>query len=82
MVLLGTPTAESSRLYAVTLIEGDPSWAGALAGISLRLPVYHIVEPEIKTQIEPGVYESQVGLAEIILDTGEIINALKGVRGA
>ena len=82
MVLLGTPTAESSRLYAVTLIEGDPSWAGALAGISLRLPVYHIVEPEIKAQIEPGVYESQVGLAEIILDTGEIIDALKGVRGA
>ena len=82
MVLLGTPTAESSRLYAVTLIQGDPSWAGALAGISLRLPVYHIVEPEIKTQIDPEVYESQVGLAEITLDTGEIINALKGVRGA
>ena len=81
-MLLGTPTAESSRLYAVTLIEGDPSWAGALAGISLRLPVYHIVEPDIKAQIEPGVYESQVGLAEIILDTDEIINALKGVRGA
>ena len=33
MVLLGTPNAESSRLYAMTVTEGDPSWAGALAGV-------------------------------------------------
>ena len=30
VVVLGTPTAESSRLYALTVTEGDPSWAGAL----------------------------------------------------
>ena len=35
MVLLGTPNAESSRLYAMTVTEGDPSWAGALAGVAL-----------------------------------------------
>ena len=80
MVLLGTPNAESSRLYAMTVTEGDPSWAGALAGTSLGLAVYHIVEPEIKTQIDPQIYESQVGLAEMVLDTGEIVSVLREVR--
>ena len=49
VVLLGTPNAESSKLYGLTVTEGDPSWAGVLAGVSLELPVYHITEPEIKS---------------------------------
>jgi len=32
VVLLGTPTEDASRLYAMTVTTGDPSWAGALAG--------------------------------------------------
>ena len=47
VVLLGTPNVESSRLYGLTVTEGDPAWAGPLAGVSLNLPVYHITEPEI-----------------------------------
>ena len=49
VVLQGTPNVESSKLYGLTVTEGDPSWAGVLAGISLELPVFHIVEPEIKS---------------------------------
>lgn len=81
VVLLGTPNAESSRLYAMTVTDGDPSWAGALAGISLGLPVYHITEPEVKNQVDPKVFESQIGLAEMVLDTEEIIKAMKETRG-
>ena len=80
VVLLGTPNAESSRLYGLTVTEGDPAWAGALAGVSLELPVYHIAEPEIKSQVEPGVYQEQVGLAEMALETDEIIKAMQQVR--
>lgn len=80
VVILGTPNAESSRLYGLTVTEGDPSWAGVLAGAHLNLPVYHITEPEIKAQIDPDIYEDQVGLTEIILDTGEIFEALSHVR--
>jgi hypothetical protein len=80
MVLLGTPNAESSRLYGLTVTEGDPSWAGPLAGVKLDLPVFHIAEPEIKAQIEPGIYESEVGLAEMALETDEIFDALQKVR--
>lgn len=80
VVILGTPNAESSRLYGLTVTEGDPAWAGVLAGVRLGLPVYHITEPEIKSQIDPAVYQEQVGLTEMVLDTGKIFEALRQVR--
>ena len=82
VVLLGTPNAESSRLYGLTVTEGDPAWAGVLAGVSLQLPVYHIMEPEIKSQVDSQVYEELVGLTEMVLDTEEIIETLRQVRGS
>ena len=80
VVLLGTPNAESSRLYGMTVTVGDPAWAGVLAGVNLGLPVYHIIEPEIKSQIDPDVYQEQVGITEMVLDVDEIIDALRLVR--
>ena len=80
VVLLGTPNAESSRLYGMTVTVGDPAWAGVLAGVNLGLPVYHITEPEIKSQIDPNVYQVQVGITEMVLDIDEIIDALRHVR--
>ena len=80
VVLLGTPNAESSKLYGLTVTEGDPAWAGVLAGVSLELPVYHIMEPEIKSQVDSQVYEEQVGLTELVLDTDEIIETMQQVR--
>ena len=79
-MLLGTPNAESSRLYALTVTEGDPSWAGPLAGTALRLPVFHITEAEVKANIPAPVYQEQVGLAEMVIDVGEIAQAVSGVR--
>ena len=80
VVLLGTPNAESSKLYGLTVTEGDPAWAGVLAGVSLELPVYHIMEPDIKSQVDSQVYEEQVGITELVLDTDEIIKSLQQVR--
>ena len=80
VVLLGTPNAESSKLYGLTVTEGDPAWAGVLAGVSLELPVYHIMEPEIKSQVDTRIYEKQVGITEMVLDTDQIIESLQKVR--
>jgi betaine reductase len=80
VVLLGTPTAESSRLYAITVREGDPSWAGALAGVPLGLSAYHITEQEVKRQIPPAAYEEHVALMEMVMEVGEIAAAVRGVR--
>ena len=67
--------------HQIFVTEGDPAWAGVLAGVSLKLPVYHIMEPEIKSQVDSQVYEDQVGLTELVLETDEIIESLQRVRG-
>ncbi len=80
VVVLGSPSAESAEVYARTVTEGDPSWVGPLAGISLGLPVFHILESEMKDQIDPNVYKEQVAIMESVLETDEIIQAMKTVR--
>ena len=80
VVLLGTPNPESTDLFAETLREGDPSWAGALAGVRLGLPIFHITEPEVRAQIPEDVYDAQVGLAETVLDVEAIAGVLQGRR--
>ena len=80
IVVLGSPDADSSELYAETLINGDPSWLGPLAGVSLDLPVYHIMEPEIKSQVDPAVYKEHLELLEIALDVDKITEGLNRVR--
>ena len=82
VVILGAPDADSAELYAETVVNGDPSWAGPLAGVSLKLPVYHIIEPEIKAQIDPDVYKEHLELMEIALDVDKITEGLNRVRNA
>ena len=81
IVVLGAPDADSAELYAETVVSGDPSWAGPLAGVALTLPVYHILEPEIKEQIDPAVYKEHLELMEIALDVERIGKALDEIRG-
>ena len=81
VVLLGTPNAGSTRMIAMTLTQGDPSFAGPLAGVPLGLPVYHILEEQIKEVIDPDVYEREVGPMEYVLDAPAIAAALQRVRG-
>jgi hypothetical protein len=80
VVLLGTPNAESTRLYALTVTEGDPSWAGVLAGVGLGLPVYHVTEEPIKCQVAPEIYEEHVALMEVVLEVDAIAKAAQDVR--
>lgn len=82
VVLLGTPSAESSKLYAMTVSEGDPAWAGALAGVSLNLPAYHVLEDEVKEAAEEEVYDTEIGISAIALEPEleDIVDSVKGVR--
>ena len=80
VVLLGTPDVESTRTLAETVMTGDPSFAGPLAGVPLGLPVVHILEPAIKAQIPPDVFEAQIALMELSLDAAGIVAALSTVR--
>ena len=74
VVLWGGAEAETAGLAAETVTAGDPTWAGPLAGVSLGLKVYHVLEEDVKAEIDPAVYDEQVGMMELVLD-GEAINA-------
>jgi glycine reductase len=80
IVVLGAPDADSAELYAETVMNGDPTWAGPLAGVALKLPVYHIMESEIKEQIDPLVYKEHLALMEIALDVEKISQSLSKLR--
>jgi glycine/sarcosine/betaine reductase complex component A len=81
VVVLGSPDAESAGIYAETVTTGDPTFAGPLAGVSLGLPVYHILEDQIKELIDPEIYERQVGMMEFVLDKKAITDAMSKYRG-
>jgi glycine reductase len=61
-------------------MHGDPTWAGPLAGVALGLPVYHIIEPEIRAQVDPACYEEHLKLMEIALDVDKISQTLSKLR--
>jgi hypothetical protein len=80
VVLLGTPNAGSTLMVALTLTQGDPSYAGPLAGVPLGLPVYHILEDEVKQAIPADVYDREIGPMELVLDQAGIVDALAQAR--
>jgi len=71
---------ESSGLACETVTVGDPTFAGPLAGVSLGLLCYHVAEPEIKSQIDPAVYEEQVSMMEMVMDVNAIIAEISEYR--
>ena len=80
VVVLGQPDPVSAALFAETVTRGDPTWAGPLAGVPLGLPIVHIFEPAVKAQVAAEVYEAQVTLMEMSLDTAGIVAAIEDVR--
>jgi len=82
IVVLGQPDSDSAELAAETVSKGDPTYAGPLAGVSLGLPVYHILEDVVREQVDPARYEAEVGLMEITLDKDSITAGLDRVRNA
>ena len=80
VVLLGGADPEASGLIAETVIAGDPAFAGALTGVQLGLPAYHILEPEIKQEIDPAVYEANIGMMEMVLPVADIVKEVSSIR--
>jgi glycine reductase len=81
IVVLGAADPEALEVAAETVTSGDPAYAGPLAGVSLGLPVVHILEAEVKDQVDPQVYAEQVGLLELTLDTDAVQAAMRKLRG-
>lgn len=82
VVLLGCPDVESAQIFAETVTSGDPSYVGPLAGQALGLPVFHVLESEIKDLIDFEVYDSEVGVMEDALPVEEISTVVAGIRAS
>ncbi len=82
VVVLGASDIEGAEIAAETLTTGDPSYAGALAGVSLNLPIYHILEPEVRAAIPEEVYEENAGIVALVNDVDEVARTFQGIRAA
>jgi len=81
LVVLGAADLESLEVTAETVTVGDPAYVGPLAGVQLGLPVAHILEEDVKSQVDPGVWDDQVGLLEMTLDLDQVREAVARFPG-
>ena len=80
VVILGAGDAEGASIYAETVTAGDPTFAGPLAGTQLGLPVYHVLDPEVKAVAEPAAWEEQIGMMELVLNGEKLTVAVREMR--
>jgi glycine reductase len=80
VVILGAAEPAYVEMMAETVTAGDPTYTGPLAGVSLGLPVYHVTEPEVREHADASVYQEQIGLSEVAMQTEDIWKGIQGVR--
>lgn len=81
VVLIGAAEAEAAGLAAETVTNGDPTFAGPLAGVQLGLRVFHAVEDTFKNAVDETVYDDQIGMMEMVLEVDEIVEEMEEIRG-
>jgi glycine reductase len=79
-VILGAAEPVYVEMMAETVTAGDPTYTGPLAGVSLGLPVYHVTEPEVRGITDATVYQDQIALSEIAMETDKIWESIRAVR--
>ena len=80
LVLLGSPDPESASIAAETVIVGDPSYAGALAGAQLGLLTYHVLEEAVHADIPDDVWDSQSGVMSDVLEADALAETVSALR--
>jgi len=80
VVILGSSDPEGAEIYAETVANGDPTFAGPLAGVSLGLAVYHVFEEEIRNEADSAAWEEQISMMEMVLEPEALAEAVAGMR--
>jgi glycine/sarcosine/betaine reductase complex component A len=79
-VVLGNGEANGVEVFAETVTQGDPSYAGPLAGVALRIPVYHVLEEEVLSALPDNLREEKLQLSLLVIDVEPMHQLLKTVR--
>ena len=62
------------------MTEGDPSYAGPLAGVALKIPVYHVLEEEIMTEVPGNLRDEKLQLSLLVIDVEPMHQVLQASR--
>lgn len=68
LVILGTSNRIDAANFAETLTDGDQSYTGPLAWVSLRLPIYHMLDPLVKAVLDPDAWQRHIAVLEKRMD--------------
>ena len=82
IVVLGLNEVDTLRIMATTFKDGDPSYAGPLAGVALGLRSYHIFE--LKNEVPEDVWASEMAMNELEVEdeqAGQLVAVLRQIRG-
>jgi glycine/sarcosine/betaine reductase complex component A len=79
-VVLGNGEATGVEVFAETVTEGDPSYAGPLAGVSLKIPVYHVLEEEVMAVVPEAIREEKLQLSSLVIDVEPMRQVLQAAR--
>ena len=80
LVVLGAPDPESAEIAAETVVLGDPSYAGPLAGTQLGLDVYHVLDDDVKAEVPDDVWDDQIGVMADVLEADALVAAVVSMR--
>ena len=79
-VVLGNGEANGVEVFAETVTQGDPTYAGPLAGVSLKIPVYHVLEEEVLAVVPEKLREEKLELSSLVVDVEPMQQLLRAAR--
>ena len=79
-VVLGNGEANGVEVFAETVTQGDPTYAGPLAGVALKIPVYHVLEPEVIDAVPEKLRDEKLQLSSLVIDVEPMRQALLASR--
>ena len=79
-VVLGNGEANGVEVFAETVTQGDPSYAGPLAGVALKIPVYHVLEEDVIAQVPEKLREEKLQLSCLVIDVEPMHQVLQSSR--
>ena len=79
-VVLGNGEANGVEVFAETVTQGDPSYAGPLTGVALKIPVYHVLEEDVMRQVPEKLREEKLQLSCLVIDVEPMHQVLQSSR--
>jgi glycine reductase len=79
-VILGNGNADGVEVFAETVTQGDPTYAGPLAGVALNIPVYHVLEPEVVEAVPEKMRQEKLELSALVIEVEPMRQVLQASR--